>query len=625
MKLSWFLRILCLGIILPALTFAIMATPASAQDEDLSLSPISGVIGDEIEVDGYTFEIDEGVYIYFSSEEAEIGEDMDDYDYYQEVRRVTASAIGEIHTNFDVPETLEDGADEEAVVPGEYFVYATYDSEGEIVALYDFTVIGIELDPTGGYVGDDVDISGGGFKANKDISILYDGVEIDNSGDVKTDSDGEFICSIIIPASTAGEHTVTVKVRSTTTTYQEATAELTVTAEITINPTSGLIGDKVTVDGTGFGNRKDVTIYFNNVPVILTAGSDRTDTRGSFTDLEFAVPAVASGTHEIKAVDTSNNQAKTNFSTSTSATFGSNSGYVGTEVTVRGTGFMAGRPITVYFAGAMVTTNPPSLTTDNQGNFNGSFHVPPSAAGTYAMELTDGTSRESAQFTVMFDATSAPNSGNVGTTITVSGTGFSGAVTIKYDANTVTTVTANADGTFVATFKAPASKGGNHFINVADALNSKQFTFTMDSTPPPTPAPLLPLDGEKVEEEVYFDWESVTDPSSVTYTLQIASKEEFDGTSIVLETKNLTDSEYTVVNEEIQEMLKESSKDAPYYWRVKAIDGASNESGWTGAGAFYIGFSFNLPQWLIYLLFGVLAVVVGILGFWLGRRSVYSI
>jgi phosphodiesterase/alkaline phosphatase D-like protein len=111
-----------------------------------------------------------------------------------------------------------------------------------------------------------------------------------------------------------------------------------------------------------------------------------------------------------------------------------------------------------------------------------------------------------------------------------------------------------------------------------------------------------------------FQWSAVTDSSGVTYTLQIATDATF--TKLVLEKKGLTSAEYTLTKDE---KLSSVSKDTPYYWRVKAIDGASNESAWASAGSFYVGFFFTQTT-LIYILIGIGAVILILLAFWLGTR-----
>jgi len=55
----------------------------------------------------------------------------------------------------------------------------------------------------------------------------------------------------------------------------------------------------------------------------------------------------------------------------------------------------------------------------------------------------------------------------------------------------------------------------------------------------------------------------------------------------VLEKKGLTNSEYIITEEE---KLKLTEKETPYYWRVKAVGSAFNESEWTPSGLFMLAF-----------------------------------
>jgi len=61
----------------------------------------------------------------------------------------------------------------------------------------------------------------------------------------------------------------------------------------------------------------------------------------------------------------------------------------------------------------------------------------------------------------------------------------------------------------------------------------------------------------------------------VTYVLQIADKEDFS--SLKLQIKDISITSYTVT---------EKLKSGKHYWRVKAVDGAGNTAGWTGAFSF---------------------------------------
>jgi len=199
-------------------------------------------------------------------------------------------------------------------------------------------------------------------------------------------------------------------------------------------------------------------------------------------------------------------------------------------------------------------------------------------------------------------------------------------VTVTYtsDPVVVATTVSDANGDFSATFTIPPSEPGTHIVTATDGTNILTETFVMEGSAPAIPQPLLPEMGVKAKQPVYFDWADVDDPSGVTYALQIATDENF--TTIALEKTGLADSEYTLTKEE---KLEKRSAEAPYYWRVQATDGASNASGWTGAGTFSVGgfFSFSWsdrPDWMIHLWWGL-----GVAGAFLGgymmckRRSYY--
>jgi hypothetical protein len=142
-----------------------------------------------------------------------------------------------------------------------------------------------------------------------------------------------------------------------------------------------------------------------------------------------------------------------------------------------------------------------------------------------------------------------------------------------------------------------------------------------DTTAPVQPELTSPADGASIDSGTpKLDWSDVSDPSGVSYSLQIAADPGF--TSLVLNKDGLTASEYTVAG-------GEELGSGQYYWRVKAMDGAANGSDWTAGWSFTIapsgepeepgsgGGSMSLWIWLPVSL-GV--VVVGAVTFLLVRR-----
>jgi hypothetical protein len=225
---------------------------------------------------------------------------------------------------------------------------------------------------------------------------------------------------------------------------------------------------------------------------------------------------------------------------------------------------------------------------------------------------------------ISISAVTTPGSpGYVGDSVTVGGVGFeaNSTITITYatDPQVVATTTSDANGDFTATFGIPKSAAGAHTITASDGTNSLEVPFYMEAQAPGKPQLVLPETGTKTKSLTEFDWESVEDPSGVTYDLQVATSEDFAAASIVLDIEGLTDSEYTITAKE--EALPSRSEEEPYYWRVRAIDGASNTGAWSDVSNFHVGFAW--PDWIIHLWWGLGVIGAIFLGYFLGKRRAY--
>ena len=282
-------------------------------------------------------------------------------------------------------------------------------------------------------------------------------------------------------------------------------------------------------------------------------------------------------------------------------------GNVGSSVVVSGTGFTGA--VTIKYDDSVMAT----AATSGNGAFSATFVVPVSVRGGHTVSVNDAATRLQLPFTVTPNFSISPSLGYIGGNIAVSGTGFTGPVTVKYDGSVVATATAAGNGAFSATFKAPVSIHGAHVVSVNDAVTSLQSTFSVDPTPPPLPELLQPQTGVRQGKQATMTWTPVTDPNGVTYTLQVASSANF--TSLILERVALTAAQYQLTS---AEGLPTAGKNTPYYWRVKAVDLAQNESNWSTVRSFYVTL---LPPWVFSTIIGAGILLAGLFVYWLGART----
>jgi len=473
----------------------------------------------------------------------------------------------------------------------------------------------ITLSPTSGALGTRVTVSGVYYDSYRgdNISIYFDGREIETL--IVPDS-GEFSTDFVVPDdAVSGRAYITVRDELGN---QLGIRRPFVVEEIGIelHPQDGTVGTEVTVSGKGFYAGEGITVYYNEERADDGAGIAASPV-GEFS-YSLVIPESAAGSHTVSVEDALGNSGEAEFKVIPSIVLSLSSGAIGDEISVSGVGFGNRVDVAVCFDKAEVATE----RTNRNGSFDTSFDVPVMPPGNYDIEVEDDDDNEVKEgFTISAGIDLSQYEGNVGTMLTVSGIGFvvNQMITVNYDDIQITTADTDGNGAFSVSFVVPAGIAGNHTVTVSDDASVLKRIFTMESEAPPVPALLLPGDGAESEAEAYLDWGDVDDPSGVAYAIQIAIDEEF--TSIVLEKGELASSDYLLAG---AEKLSPTRKDSPYYWRVKAVDGASNDSGWSESGAFYVRSGFAIGVTTRNVLIG-LGVGGGIfLGFWLGRRTAYS-
>jgi hypothetical protein len=519
------------------------------------------------------------------------------------------------------------------------------------------SVISFDIDK--GEVGDEVTVSGADFLESVegtpphyvdiyfsrnaldvgDIIDYYDHIYAVVKEYVPTNEDGEFSKTIEIPSVLSDSKNSAVVQGGTYYFYVtylgddliQAYAEFTVIGITDYAPIKGPVGTEVEMSGVGFDGNDDIQFSYDgdHIEVASGGGDRRFKSNGSFTS-RVIIPASVAGTHILKVEDDGGHSGQVNFTVEPKITVSPAPASVGDEVTVTGTGFGEDSDLIVYFDGDVVYITG-DYDTNDCGGFQASFIVPELTPGDYLVEVEDEEfNLAEVQLEVgpglnVSPVTSAEAPGHVGDTVELSGSGFqpNHELTITYASTPVEfTTTSLDDGSFSYSFTVPPSPAGEHAITVSDGLSTKGVSFFMESNPPDTPEPLLPEIDAKADSKTEFDWTDISDASMpVTYELQVSTNSQFTAESMLVSKIELTTSTYTLTDDE---ELESTSEDAPYYWRVRAKDAASNHSAWSSGTRFTVGGGFHMPGWLTYTLIALGAIFIFFLGLWLGRRSTTS-
>jgi len=611
MKYGKVFRIVAVVVLLSAWLMTISGTPVMAAPQ-LNLSSEDGAVGTAVTVTGENFESYKGdeLYIYFDNEEIDASP-------------IEVSETGGFEFTLNIPEDTE---------PGDYTIKVKnrIGSRFSTVAENTFTVLepGIDLSRKSGPVGSKLVVEGEGFNADKVVTVRYDTKIL---GTLTASSTGEFSYSFNVPASTAGTHVIMVENAK----GDSDKLKFEVIPQITLNLVTGAVGSILEVSGNGFSSKDDVSVFFQYDEVAYA----KTDETGTFETASFNVPQATPGTYDVTAKDEERNTAKHEFTIIAGAGIDQAEASVGSELTISGTGFEPNGAIDMEFDGVAVTT----IAADSRGDFQIVFKVPASKHGEHVINLSDGVNTRQIVFEIESEAPPvpvlvSPDNGREAKAAThfdwedaddpslpvryqlqiASGDDFTTMVMEKTlaeseyalsDEETLAAVT--EDSPYYWRVKA-----------IDGAANESEWSAPRSFLvlAPSAPALLLPESSGEAEEQAYFDWEDVTSLSlPVTYHFQVATAEDF--TELVLEKEGLTESEYTVTEEEKLAAVK---KDAPYYWRVRAVDDAGNEGEWSAPSAFHVGFYLALPNWALYILIACGAIIIGFLAFWLGRRTAYS-
>jgi len=481
---------------------------------------------------------------------------------------------------------------------------------------------GVSLSIGRGAPGESVTVVGSGFVSDERDITLELGSRTVATG-IIANAEGTWSVRIKIPPLSAGTYRLSAN-GSLTSSANIKQDVLVLGALLAVNIPSGTPGMTINVSGKGFGsNESEIDLTYAGAVVVPGISAD---VSGAFAR-SFVIPESPSGTHIIDVSrsggsGSGNGSTEISFQIQPGITLEYTEGPPGDQIQIIGSGFGPNEPnISLLYDGDAMASG---ITADAMGSFQESFDIPPSGAGTHSVQakspFSGATGTPAQDFTVLPSLELSTNSGSVGLKVMVTGQGFepNSVVTLTYDESSQATVTGNVDksGSFRLEFQIPESRQGDHVIRLDDRQNQQEISFTIEDIAPPAPSLREPNDGGSGGFLGGFrpatNWSPVEDSSGVRYTLQIAADRDFD--EIILEKKGLENPRYTLTEEE-------KLPRGDYFWRVKAVDMASNESGWSNSYAMKSGL---IPLWLLAML-AVLGLVVtggGAYAFINSRRGV---
>jgi IPT/TIG domain len=203
----------------------------------------------------------------------------------------------------------------------------------------------------------------------------------------------------------------------------------------------------------------------------------------------------------------------------TISSYSPTSGPVGTSVTITGTGFTGATSVTFNGAAAAFTFNSDTQLTAT---------VPSSAStGPIAVTTPGGTaSTAPSVFTVTpppapMISSFSPTSGPVGTSVTITGTGFTGATAVAFNGVNTSSYSVNSDTQIAATVPSGATTGPITVTTPGGQASSAPATFTV-TAPAPTISSFSPTRG-RVGQSVTINGTNFTGATSVAFNGTAAS------------------------------------------------------------------------------------------------------
>jgi hypothetical protein len=472
----------------------------------------------------------------------------------------------------------------------------------------------LEVLPSYGTVGTSIQVNGTGFSGRLatvywDDRLLLNKIPISETGQLSVDFQA--------PTDIKGSHIIKITDDSN---WANSTASATFTIKPTISifPTIGRPYSSIIVIGNGFASlEKDISVTWDNMVLPVSATANFL----GVWSVDISAPGPDKGEYYISAFSSSTPASEIGdhkFIAGPWAMIEPTSGPAGSKIVMKGYGFRTSEDgITITWDNQILVCN---FIAGYDGVLDVTFTVPPDTEGHHIVGLfgSDFTPKgviPDMDFFVVPNIELQPSSGNKGTKVNITGTGFNAqeSIALSYVGTSLNLdAVADDNGSFTTSFFAPQSAVKENKVTASGTDgNSAEAIFVVDRITPPAPTLISPAPGAELvaynsvgsvflgtihqlfgilflrhaEQRavtptgITFDWSDSNTQSNTTYTLEIADGNDFSSPAVIK--KQLVESEYTL---SVDDKLAIGN----HSWRVREVDETGNEGSWSDAQGFEV-------------------------------------
>lgn len=192
---------------------------------------------------------------------------------------------------------------------------------------------------------------------------------------------GSVAAVFTVPILPRGQYNI--NITTSTDNTQTPVPTFTITPQIFVDTTAGMVADQVNISGNGFNPSQKTSIYFDTSVI----ASITTDSQGTFSSTAITIPQATAGSHIILAKDASGPTPGVTFSINPKITLSANEITVGSTIIVSGIGFASYKTIQVLIDNLPISG---TIISDSSGKFSDfNLKIPEIIGGTHTVTARD--------------------------------------------------------------------------------------------------------------------------------------------------------------------------------------------------------------------------------------------